>query len=41
MAETYTSKYANGEAVDAALDKAESALQAGMWSTPWIAPPPI
>lgn len=28
MAETYTSKYANGEAVDAALDKAESALQA-------------
>lgn len=27
MAETYTSKYANGAAVDAALDKAESALQ--------------
>ena len=29
MAETYTSKYANGEAVDAALDKAGTALQAG------------
>ena len=28
MAETYTSKYANGEAVDAALDKAGTALQA-------------
>ena len=27
MAETYTSKYATGAAVDAALDKAESALQ--------------
>ena len=29
MAETYTSKYASGAAVDAALDKAESALQPG------------
>ena len=29
MAETYTSKYANGQAVDAALDKAESAVQPG------------
>jgi len=29
MAETYTSKYATGAAVDAALDKAESALQPG------------
>ena len=28
MAKTYTSKYANGEAVDAALDKAGTALQA-------------
>lgn len=29
MAETYTSKYADGAAVDAALDKAESAVQPG------------
>ena len=29
MAETYTSKYATGAAVDAALDKAESAIQPG------------
>jgi len=29
VAETYTSKYATGAAVDAALDKAESALQPG------------
>ena len=29
MAETYTSKYSTGAAVDAALDKAESAIQPG------------
>jgi hypothetical protein len=30
MAETYTSKYATGAAVDAALDKAGTALQPGL-----------
>lgn len=33
MAETYTSKYATGAAVDAALDKADSALQGSTGST--------